>query len=269
MSDHRPGPATERPARLRRRRALYILGLIPSLLLLLVSLRIVLLLEHQRQAMSAYAQEDFDRARDHFAANRVLNPIEPWIAPFGEGAALYRLTDFDDAVEAFGTALETVPSEYECMVRLDLALTHEARGDASSADGHRAEALDAWQEGRKVLAPCRVEQTDTDERTDPDAETPGDIGTEGDSTALDASEAERRARVDAPKVDRRLARKLAGVPFGDPPDPEQPPPADEQTQEKQRKLEERNKQAHADHVEHKDDFDPQPPPPPPPPEPEW
>ena len=236
--------------RRRRRRNFYLVGLIPSLLLLLVSGRIAVMLHQQGQAMSAYAAGDFESAREHFAANRVLNPIEPWIAPFGEGDARYRLEDFDGAVTAFEAASEVVPEERQCLVRVNLALAHEAAGDTLAEDDDRLEALDAWQEGRRVLRPCtelEKQRRVLRDRVDTD----------------DADDTQARVLTTAVEVDERLADKL-GI---DEPvrtqEPDQAPPEDEETREKQRRLEEKNRQAHEDNVEHKDEFpdDPRPTPP--------
>lgn len=270
--------------RRRRRKRLYLAGLVPSLLLLMVSGRIVFLLQQQAEAMSAYAAGDFDRARDAFEVNQVLNPIERWVAPFGEGDARYRAADYDGAVAAFEVALELVPEDHECIVRLNLALAHEARGDTLLEDDNRTEALDAWLEGRQVVRPCKElaeqlaeEQREESEDEDEDArdrdrrDRRSDDDPRLDDVGRDRDELEDRSRAAAVRVDARLARKLGIDDRPRAPKPDEAPPEDETTREKQRRLEERNKKALSDNVKHKDEFDmdPDPTPPPPEPTPQW
>jgi len=237
--------------RRRRRRVLYLVGLLPSILLLLLSARIVLALQQESGGMEAYDAARFDEARRHFAANRVLDPLEPWVAPFDEGDARFRLADFPGAVAAFEAALERVPEDHECLVRVNLALAYEAVGDKALESGDRQQATDAWQTGRESLGGC-----------------PRPAG------APPRPPEDEVTRVAAVRVDARLARKLGGDPEVTPPRPEKPPAEDQRTKEKERKLDERNKQALVDHVQHRNDFDPPPPTQPPspspsPPVPQW
>ena len=258
--------------RRRRRKILYLVGLIPALLLLLVSGRIAVLLHHQDRAMNAYANGAFESAREHFAANQVLNPIEPWIAPFGEGDARYRLEDFDGAVTAFEKALEDVPEEHECMVRVNLALAHEAMGDVLAEEDDRLEAIDAWQEGRRVLRPCRELERERAAEDDTPAK---DESREDRESRREQTRSDERDRGDsqaqsleaAVQVDRRLTRKLGIDGPTETQDPEEAPPEDAATREKKQRLQERNRQAYEDSVEHKDEFEPDPEPTPPSPQP--
>jgi hypothetical protein len=241
--------------RLRRRRLLYLVGLVPSILLLLVSARIAVLVHHQDAGLASYDAGDFEEAREHFAGNRVLNPVQRWIAPFGEGGARYRSEDFTGAVAAFTVSLRLVPESWECTVRVNLALAEEATGDASLGDGDRQAAEDAWSDGREVLEPC----LDV-----PVVEREQDVELEHDV------ERQRAVRVAAHRVDERLADKLGTERRVPPPRAEEPPPPEAGTEEKEEELEERNRQAHADNVKLKDEFDyDRPPQPEPPPIPQW
>ncbi len=114
------------PSRTRTRNRLYLIGVLPALLMLLVSGRIALLLLDESSGLSAFGAEEYGDARDDFAANQVLNPFERWIAHFDEGTALYRDGDLAAAVTAYEDALdEDVPAEWRCPVLNNLALAHE------------------------------------------------------------------------------------------------------------------------------------------------
>lgn len=236
--------------RRRTRRVLYLVGLLPSILLLLLSARIALLLRHESAGLDAYEAARFASARDDFGVNRVLNPVQPWVAPFNEGDARYLLEDFEGAVSAFETALDRAPEDRECVVRVNLALAHEGVGDDALEDGDRQPAEDAWEAGLQALDGCPRPADETDESGPPEDEA---------------------TRVTAVRVEARLLRKLGVAPPVDPQRREEPPPADEELREKQRKLEERNRQSHEDRVEHRNDFDPQlsPSPSPTSPVPQW
>ena len=273
-------PMTQDEQRRRRRRALYLVGLLPSLLLLLLSGRILLALHDESAGLAAYDAGRFDEARRHFAANRVLNPIEPWIAPFDEGDARYRLADFAGAVAAFEAALQRVPDRYECLVRVNLALAHEAVGDKALKSGDRQAATDAWEEGKAALAECPQPLSKQDLPVDeqpspthkpsrPAGEQPPRKHRPPPGKAQHLPPDPQAVHAEAVRVDRRLDRKLGVGPDVTPPPPETPPAEDERTKEKERQLQERNQQAHADNVQHRKDFDPQPPSPPPPPTPQW
>jgi tetratricopeptide (TPR) repeat protein len=201
------------------RRRLYVVAILPSLLLLLLSTRIVVLLVQESRGLESYAAGRYAESRDQFAANRILNPVERWVAPFNEGDARYRQEDFAGAVEAFALSLQLAPLERECDVRINLALSHEAIGDRALQSGTRLEAEDAWGEGRAVLAGC-LELVDDDP----------------------AAIQERRDGVVARKVDARLLRKLGGDDAKVEANDEVPPP-DEATEEKVRTIEQRSRQA--------------------------
>ena len=192
------------------RRVLYLVGAIPSLLALLVSLRLALLLVHQERALSAYARGDFQTAGGEFDANRVLNPVQAWVAPFGEGTARYRQQDYAGAADALVVALSATPADKECAVRVNLALAHEGLGDAALEAGDRDEAEESWAEGIEALADCP--------RRDQDP-----------------------VRTSAADVETRLLDKLGGRPDA-PPEPSAEASPDD-LEARKRQLEEQNERA--------------------------
>ena len=295
-------PDSTAPSRRRRlRKFLFVVALVPSILLLLLSARIVLLLLHEQKALQAYEDGDFEVAGKYFAYNQVLNPIEPWLAPFGEGDALYRLDELEPAVAAFERSLRVVPEEHECLVRVNLALTHEAIGDAAIEEGNAQEGREAYLDGLVALGECvelaraeaevdprlaeelrRDRRKDAERRkqSDREDERRGEKGDEGsedggaedsqDDESDDDSEtdsetdrerAAERWQAAAVSVDRRLARKVGDNPPPATREREQAPPEDEATRERRRQLQERNRQAQEDRVRHQDEFDGDAPPP--------
>ena len=214
--------------RAARRNQLFRWGLLPALVLLLLAGRVGLVLRADAAGRAAYASGKYGEAHDRFAANRSLNVLEPWKAPFNAGTALYRDQELEAAVDAFGAALDAGPKPDECTVRIDLALTHEAIGDiAAEADDDPA-ARDAWTAGREALAAGGC---------------PTDAGRGPEQSAVAAT------------VDARLADKL-----GDPPPDQQPEEQedeekqdqDPEQQKKEQQIEQRNQEAREGRQENKD-----------------
>jgi hypothetical protein len=213
--------------RAARRNQLFLWGLLPALVLLLLAGRVGLLLRADAAGRAAYATGEYGAAQGRFEANRSLNVLEPWKAPFNAGTALYRDEELAAAVDPFEAALDAGPGRDECTVRIDLALTHEAIGDAAAEADDEPASRDAWTLGREVLAA---------------GDCPTDAGRGTEQTTV------------AEAVDARLADKL-----GDPP-PEQQQEQEKKTdqqqdpeqQKKQKQIEERNQRAREGRQESKD-----------------
>lgn len=141
--------ADERRLRLRRR--LLVLGLLPLLLALALCAKVGVMLWFDDRGRGAFADERFESAGEAFAVNGWLNHFEPWVSRFGEGTVDYRLADYASARTLLESALVLVPAEEQCLVRINLALTLEALGDADLADGRRDRAEAYWREGIAVL----------------------------------------------------------------------------------------------------------------------
>ena len=164
-----------------RRRTLYLAGLLPLLLVLLFSAKVALMLNHDGHGRGSFDDTRYDDAAAQFSDNRSLNVFESWVAAFDEGAARFANGDDEGAVAAYRAALEDVPAEDECTVRINLALAEEAIGDAKIKMPDRDAALEAWQAGVKALE---------------DGDCPTHAGRGADQTA------------DAKAVDERLKQKI-------------------------------------------------------------
>ena len=139
------------PGRRRLRRRLLVAGLLPLLLALAFSVKVATMVHADRSGRAAYGDGDFSAAHDRFAANRTLNELEPWLSPYDEGTARYRLGDFAGAARRLQEALGLAPIDQACRVLINLALAHEALGDSALADGAPAEGRVAWQAGVETL----------------------------------------------------------------------------------------------------------------------
>lgn len=152
----------------RLRLTLLVAGALPALLVLGYLVKVGLMLQHNAAGRDAFERGDHDGAAAEFFETRDLNWFESWIAPFDEGASHHAEGVYDDAIAAYGKALESVPDREECTVRINLALAHEAVGDRKQADQDLDGAIASWQEGIDVLAAgeCPTDSGRGQEQTD-------------------------------------------------------------------------------------------------------
>lgn len=199
--------------RLVLRRRLLVLGLLPLLLALALSAKVGAMMGLDDRGRSGFADGELERASNAFAANAWLNVFEPWVSPFDQGTAEYALADYPTAKRLLEQALLGVPEEKECLVRVNLALTHEALGDVDLTDRRRDLAQASWREGIAVL----------------------DQGSCRDREAAARSVA---ARLAAKLADRATADETTDPEQADPPTLEELEQRNEEAQEQRRKNEE-------------------------------
>lgn len=199
---------------------LFVCGFLPTLVVLGFGFKTWSMLHDNGNGRDGFDRGDYDSAAADFRDNRSLNWFETWLAPFNEGASLQADASYDEAILAYEKALEDVPQKEECTVRINLALVHEALGDASQEAGATAAATESWQAGIDVLA---------------EGSCPEDSGRGKEQTA------------DAEAVDKRLREKLEQN-QQQPQDPdEQPPPPpkkdpDQPPDPRKERLDRNNKQ---------------------------
>ena len=144
-------PAVRGRDRHRLRRVLMWLGLAPALVALALMLKVGSMLYLNHSGRDDLAAGRLEPAAAAFDQTQRFNLIEPWVAPYDLGTALYRQAEYAQARDRFEAALRTVPAAEECRVRINLALAQEALGDAALADGDPAAARKAWTEGLDTL----------------------------------------------------------------------------------------------------------------------
>ncbi|GAB3248527.1 hypothetical protein [Nocardioides dilutus] len=211
--------APDQHRRLRLRRRLLVLGLLPLLLALALCAKVGVMLALDDRGRGAFDDGHFDRAEEAFGTNGWLNVFEPWVSTFDQGTAEYRLADYPRARVLLEQALLVVPGEDECLVRTNLALTLEALGDADLVDGRRDQAEARWREGIAVL----------------------DQGACRDGAAATHRVAAARSvatRLAEKLADRAVADDATNPEDQDPPDLEELEQRNEEAQEQRRKNEE-------------------------------
>lgn len=137
--------------RAHRRRVLYLAGLLPLLLTLAFSLKVVVMRHHDGAGLDAWRAHNGAVGFEQYAANRSVNLLQPWLAPFDAGDAAFLLGAPGRAQDLFTTALDSVPHRHECTVRINLSLADEAIGDAAAKKGSLDDAKAAWRAGIAAL----------------------------------------------------------------------------------------------------------------------
>jgi len=196
--------------RRRLRRTLLLAGLLPALLVAAYTVKVALMLHANDSGRDAFAREDYDAAAADFAGTRRLNWLEPWVAAFDAGTADHARDRYDDAIAAYETALEDVPEREECTVRINLALAHEAVGDAALESGATEDAATSFQAGIDVLAA---------------GECPTDAG-RGEDQSADAAAVDKRLREKFQDSDQQPQDPGSDPPPSPHPQPEDPGPSD-------------------------------------------
>ena len=215
------------------RKALLLVGLLPALVALALAVKVFVMLSHDADGRGLFGDRDYSDAASEFAANDRLNWFEPWVAAFDEGAARHAEGELPEAVERYDSALEDVPEEQECTVRINQALAHEALGDTALEDGDREGAIEQWEAGLATLA---------------EGDCPTDSGRGADQTK-DAAAVDQRLR---DKIEQQQQQQQQQDPNQQQQQQEQTP---DQQDPKEEELDRRNDEAIEEQQDYEDTFE--------------
>ncbi|MCO4257050.1 hypothetical protein NG701_06860 [Pseudarthrobacter sp. HLT3-5] len=143
-------PVTSRDRRERRRRLLW-WSMLPALLVLCLSAKLLSVGILADTAARSFAAGDSGGVADAAGGLRTANFIEPHKAPFAEGDGLFLAGDFAAARQRFEEALSLAGTADECVVRVNLALTIERLGDAEAKTEDPTAAARLFAEGVAVV----------------------------------------------------------------------------------------------------------------------
>lgn len=136
--------------RLRRRLILFSLPVV--IVVFAIAVKLVAMTLMGSFATAAYEREDYPQVVNLSRAQTVLNVIDPWKAHYNTGTALAKQGLIDAARPELERALELAAPDQQCPVRVNLALTIEAQGDAIvAASGKTPEAVDLYQQSLAVI----------------------------------------------------------------------------------------------------------------------
>lgn len=180
--------------RLAKRRKLLLVSLIPCLVIGVVALKLISLSALATIAHSSYQSGDYDRTANTLSPLRTGNWFEPYLVHFDQANARYKQGDYQQAEESYRRALETVPEERECDVRINLALSIIGQADALLAQKSYDQAIVRYDDAKAVVYDgqhsCGVQFNDQSSSADQPKDGSDGAGDEdGDSRAKNAADA--------------------------------------------------------------------------------
>lgn len=116
--------------RLARRKKLLLFSLPLVVVALLFSLKFLSIVVCASFSADSFKKGQYAASSDWLNPLLFLNIFEPYKVHHNKGNALYKLAKFEEAEAHYRHALETVPADSECAVRVNLALSLEAQADA-------------------------------------------------------------------------------------------------------------------------------------------
>ncbi len=116
--------------RLAKRKKLLLFSLPLVVVALLFSLKFLSIAVCASVSADSFKKGQYAASSDWLNPLLFLNIFEPYKVHHNKGNALYKLGKFEEAEAHYRHALETVPTEGECTVRVNLALSLEAQADA-------------------------------------------------------------------------------------------------------------------------------------------
>jgi hypothetical protein len=151
-------------------------------------------------AHNSYKNSQYKSATQWLLPLYVANWIEPYKLPFNHGNALFKQGDFQAAEGRYREALERVPEQHECTVRINLALSIEAQADVLIANKSYDDAILRYDDTKAVLYDgedsCGVQFNETsverqDGKGDEKSDEQSDKKKDGDSSDGDGKESDK------------------------------------------------------------------------------
>jgi hypothetical protein len=138
------------PTRLRLRRHLVVLSVVPALLVLILTAKLISVQLVGTSAVDDFAHHDTDALRDDIKALSVLNIIEPQKVTFANGDLAVLEGRLDDAERNFSSAQARAAAD-DCTARVNLELVRETLGDLAARSGDKARARQRYTGALEVV----------------------------------------------------------------------------------------------------------------------
>jgi len=137
----------------RRRRAKYLLWSLPVVVALLyVAVRLIGLSVVNQTAIDLFDSGSFEASEQRSTSLLDQTIIEPYLPWFNRGDAKAAQERYTDAIDDFERALELAPTDRQCDVRVNLALSWERLGDIYADAGFPDGAKQLYAASLAVIA---------------------------------------------------------------------------------------------------------------------
>lgn len=137
--------------RLAKRRKLLRYSLPISVIAIIICVKLLSVPVLSFVAHNSYKNSQHKSATQWLLPLYVANWIEPYKLPFNHGNALFKQGDYQAAEGRYREALERVPEQQECSVRINLALSIEAQADTLIANKSYDDAILRYDDMKAVL----------------------------------------------------------------------------------------------------------------------
>ncbi len=139
-----------RSARLRLRKRLLLLSIVPLVILSLIGAWLCTVYMLNTMARSANAHQQFSAANSYMNAIRLPAP-EAFVITYNRATVKSQNGQFEAAETDYVKALASAPSDKECMVRVNYELSTEASAQKALNGGNYQEALTKLQKALSML----------------------------------------------------------------------------------------------------------------------
>lgn len=137
--------------RLARRKKLALYSLPLLVIALLVSLKLLSLGTLTSISDSNFTKKNYSMSEAWLRPLEVLNLIEPYIVQYNLANVQFSRSNYTSAVDLYRGALETVPKNRECAVRINLALSLEALADKDASQKKYDQAILLYDQAKATL----------------------------------------------------------------------------------------------------------------------
>lgn len=138
--------------RLKRRKKWLLFSLVPMIIAFLVALKLISPMVFTQLLKSAYTAHNYDSAVLWGKANIFLNILEPYIAHFNYGDALFIKGEYENAEDQFRQSLaKNPPQDKICDIRVNLARAIEGQADVKIKAKRYDDAIVLYDKAKTVL----------------------------------------------------------------------------------------------------------------------
>ncbi|MGB2787318.1 MAG: tetratricopeptide repeat protein [Candidatus Saccharimonadaceae bacterium] len=189
--------------RLAKRRKLLLFSLPIVVIALLFSLKFLSIAVCAGFSADSFKKGQYTASSDWLNPLLFLNVFEPYKVHHNKGNALYKLGKFEEAEAQYRRALETVPVDGECAVRVNLALSLEAQADTKASNKDFDAAVILYDKVKAVINDsqqnCNVQLN----------KPPQDKDQTGESETEDEKKTKESAKKALERINERIKQKSA------------------------------------------------------------
>lgn len=202
--------------RLRKRKKLLLLSAPLAIIVAVIMLKMLSIPVFSTIGYNNYDKLQYDSAISWLQPLTWFNWMEPYKVHFNQGNASFKSGKYEAAEQKFRQALESVPEDRECDVRINLALSLEQQADAFLSEKKYDEAILKYDDVKAVIYDgqdsCGVQfhnkYVNSDSGGDDEGEGDGD---KQESDTQDNNDGSGDNQQDAKNIEKRVREKSSSA----------------------------------------------------------